>query len=159
MLDEWLELLDEHGMRAIGADVRVVVANGKAPPLMELCAAADVRVDAIERSITQEPSQCDEREVDEATGKTCLHLLLTNDAMDDEMLSLLLKCNHKQARVSDRHGTTPLGMLCRRYGLTESQLELMLKCYPAAAHTANRFGKLPLVSLARSNHPLSCIKC
>ena len=80
MLDEWLELLDEHGMRAIGADVRVVVANGKAPPLMELCATTDVRVDAIERSITQEPSQCDEREVDESNSNFIEESRLPNDS-------------------------------------------------------------------------------
>ena len=146
----WLELLDERGLRAIGADVRLEVQNGKAPPLMDLCASDDVTCEEIERSITQEPAQCDEREVDEESGRTCLHLLLGNEAMDDEMLNLLLKCNPKQARVPDRHGTTPLGMLCRRFGLTEGQLTMMLKCHPAAARTANRFGKLPLHFLARN---------
>ena len=149
-LDEWLELLDERGRRAIGADVHVIVTNSKAAPLMELCANAEVTLDELERSITQEPAQCDEREVDEATSRTCLHLLLANPRMDDAMLSLLLKCNHKQSRVPDRHGTLPLSMLCKRYGLTEDQLTLMLKCYPAAARTANRFGKLPLHFLARN---------
>lgn len=149
-LDEWLELLDEHGRRAIGADIHLVVANGKAPPLMALCADEEVTLEDLERSITQEPAQCDEREVDEATGRTCLHLLLANQRMDDEMLSLLLKCNPKQARVADRHGTLPLSMLCRRYGLTEAQLTLMVKCHPPAARTPNRFGKLPLHFLARN---------
>ena len=58
-----------------------------------------VTLEELERSITQEPAQCDEREVDEATGRTCLHLLLANEAMDDDMLSLLLKCNHKQVAL------------------------------------------------------------
>ena len=114
--DEWIDLIDERGRRAIGASVRIVVQNGKAPPLMQLCAAEDVTLDQLEKSITQEPSQCDEREVEEATGRTCLHLLLANDLMDDAMLSLLLKCNHKQSRVADRHGTLPLSMLCKKYG-------------------------------------------
>ena len=149
-LDEQLELLDERGRRAIGADVRVVVANGKAPPLMQLCASEEVTLEELERSITQEPSQCDEREVDEVTGRTCLHLLLANPRMDDAMLSLLLKCNHKQSRVPDRHGTLPLGMLCRKYGMSEEQLTLMIKCHPPGARTANRFGKLPLHFLARN---------
>ena len=150
MIDEWLELLDERGRRAIGADVHIVVTNAKAPPLMQLCTSAEVTLDELERSITQEPEQCDEREVDEASGRTCLHLLLSNPKMDDGMLSLLLKCNHKQARVPDRHGTLPLSMLCKRYGVTEEQLALMVKCHPAAARTANRFGKLPLHFLVRN---------
>ena len=149
-LDEWLELLDERGLRAIGADVHVVVKNSKAPPLIDLCASEDVSVDDLERSITQEPSQCDEREVDEVTGRTCLHTLLANTEMTDEMLSLLLKCNPKQARVPDRHGTPPLALLCKRYGVTEAQLDVMLKCHPPAARTANRFGKLPLHYLVRN---------
>ena len=49
--DEWLELIDERGRRAIGAVVRIVVANGKAPPLMQLCAAEDVTLDQLEKSI------------------------------------------------------------------------------------------------------------
>ena len=148
--DEWIDLIDERGRRAIGASVRIVVQNGKAPPLMQLCAAEDVTLDQLEKSITQEPSQCDEREVEEATGRTCLHLLLANDLMDDAMLSLLLKCNHKQSRVADRHGTLPLSMLCKKYGATEAQLTLMVKCHPAAARTANRFGKLALHFLCRN---------
>ena len=115
-LDEWLELVDERGKRNIGADIRVVVANGKAPPLMQLCGDEEVTLEDLERSITQEPAQCDEREVDEVSGRTCLHLLLANPQMEDAMLSLLLKCNPKQSRVPDRHGTLPLSMLCRRYG-------------------------------------------
>jgi hypothetical protein len=154
-LDEWLELLDERGAVAIGADVRIVVANGKAPPLMQLCASDDLRLADLERSITQDPSQCDEREVDEASGKSCLHLLLANRQMDEEMLTMMLKCNHKQARVTDRHGTTPLSMLCRRYGLTEAMLDLLQKCHPPAARTPNRFGKLPLHFLVRNP---SCTK-
>ena len=149
-LDEFLELLDERGRRAIGADVRIVVANGKAPPLMQLCASEEVTLEELERSITQDPAQCDEREVDERSGKTCLHLLLANPKMDAGMLSLLLKCNHKQSRVPDRHGTLPLSLLCRRYGVTEEALALMIKCHPPAARTANRFGKLPLHFLVRN---------
>ena len=149
-LDEWLELLDERGRRAIGADVHIVIANGKAPPLVELCGSDEVTLEELERSITQEPAQCDEREVDEATGRTCLHLLLANTKMEDDMLSLLLKCNHKQSRVPDRHGTLPLAMLCKRYGVSEEQLTLMVKCHPAAARIANRFGKLPLHFLVRN---------
>ncbi len=149
-LDEWLELVDERGRVAIGADVRIVVANGRAPPLMQLCSSEEVTLDELERSITQDPAQCDEREVEEATGRTSLHALIANPRMDDPMLSLLLKCNHKQARVPDKHGTLPLAMLCRRYGSTEEMLTLMIKCHPAAARTANRFGKLPLHFLARN---------
>ena len=148
--DEWLELLDERGVKGVGADVHVEVRNGKAPPLMELCADPEVTFEELERSITQEPSQCDEKEVDEATGRSCLHLLLSNEAMDEQMLNLLLKCNPKQARQPDRHGTPPLSMLCRRYGVTAPMLTMLLKCYPAAARTANRFGKLPLHFLARN---------
>ena len=149
-LDEWVELIDDRGRRALGADVRLVVANGKAPPLMQLCASPEVSLEELERSITQEPAQCDEREVDEVSGKTCLHMLIANEMMDDTMLSLLLKCNHKQSRVPDRHGTLPLAMLCRRYGVTDEMLTLAIKCHPPAARTANRFGKLPLHFLARN---------
>ena len=149
-MEEWCDLLDERRRRPTGAEVHVAVSNGKAPPLMVLCASEEVTHDELERAITQEPAQCDEREVDEASGRTCLHLLLANPKMDEPMLTLLLKCNPKQARVPDRHGTLPLSMLCRRYGATEEMLTLCLKCHPAAARTANRFGKLPLHFVVRN---------
>ena len=150
-LEVWLELLDERGLRATGAEVRVRVENGKAPPLAELCASEHVDLDAVERTIAQDPSQCDERAViDVATGRLCLHVLLLNHTMSDEMLALLLKANPKQAAAPDKHGTLPLSYLCRRYGVTEAQLELVIKSHPGAARTANRFGKLPLHFLARN---------
>ena len=150
-MEVWLELLDERMLRATGAEVLVRIQNGKAAPLAELCASEELELEQIESSISQDPSQCDERNVvDEPTGKLCLHVLLGNHHMTTEMLNALLKCNPRQATVADKHGTLPLSYLCRRYGLQEEQLEFMIKCNPAAARTPNRFGKLALHFLARN---------
>jgi len=148
--EEWVMLLDERGLRETGMELLVRVENGKAPPLAELCASEDVTLAELERTISQDPAQCDEREVDPRTGTLCLHRLLANQAMTDAMLALLLKCNHKQARVADRHGNLPLHCLCKRYGATEPALALMIKCYVEAAKAPNKYGKLPLHFLARN---------
>ena len=110
-----------------------------------------VTIEGLERTILQDPAQCDEREVaDEGTGRLCVHLLLENKLATDEMLSLLLKANTKQARVADRHGNLALHYVCKRYAVTEAQLTLTLRCHPGGAAAANRFGKLPLHLLSRN---------
>ena len=150
-LEVWVPLLDERRLRRTGAELLLRVQNGKAPPLVQVCADENVTIEGLERTILQDPAQCDEREVaDEGTGRLCVHLLLENKLATDEMLSLLLKANTKQARVADRHGNLALHYVCKRYAVTEAQLTLTLRCHPGAAAAANRFGKLPLHLLSRN---------
>lgn len=151
VLEQWVMLLDERGLRATGMELLIRVENGKAPPLSELCASDEISLSEVERTISQDPSQCGEREVNTRTGMLCLHTLLANQVeWPDEVLALLLKCNHKQARVADRHGNLPLHYLCKRFGLTERQLAMLIKCSGDAAKAPNRYGKLPLHFLARN---------
>ena len=150
-LEVWVPLLDERRLRRTGAELLLRVQNGKAPPLVQVCADENVTIEGLERTILQDPAQCDEREVaDEGTGRLCVHLLLENKLATDEMLSLLLKANTKQARVADRHGNLALHYVCKRYAVTEAQLTLTLRCHPGGAAAANRFGKLPLHLLSRN---------
>ena len=112
--DGWVPLLDETGLRSVGSDVMLRIQNGSAPPLAELCADPDVTVEALERTLAQDPAQCDERAVvDATTGRMCLHVLLGNLSMTDEMLALLLKCNARQApRSAPWHALCGLSSLC-----------------------------------------------
>ena len=151
VLEQWVMLLDERGLRATGMELLIRVENGKAPPLSELCSSPEISLSEVERTISQDPSQCGEREVNTRTGMLPLHALLANQAdWPDEILALLLKCNHRQARVADRHGNLPLHYLCKRFGLTERQLTMLIKCFGDAAKAPNRYGKLPLHFLARN---------
>jgi len=151
VLEQWVMLLDERGLRATGMELLIRVENGKAPPLSDLCSSAEISLSEVERTISQDPSQCGEREVNTRTGMLCLHTLLANQVeWPDEILALILKCNHKQARVADRHGNLPLHYLCKRFGLTERQLTMLIKCFGDAAKAPNRYGKLPLHFLARN---------
>ena len=151
VLEQWVMLLDERGLRATGMELLIRVENGKAPPLGELCSSPEISLSEVERTISQDPSQCGEREVNTRTGMLPLHALLANQAdWPDEILALLLKCNHRQARVADRHGNLPLHYLCKRFGLTERQLTMLIKCFGDAAKAPNRYGKLPLHFLARN---------
>ena len=98
VLEQWVMLLDERGLRATGMELLIRVENGKAPPLAELCCSASISLGEVERTISQDPSQCGEREVNTRTGMLPLHALLANQAeWPDDILALLLKCNHKQA--------------------------------------------------------------
>ena len=63
VLEQWVMLLDERGLRATGMELLIRVENGKAPPLSELCSSPEISLSEVERTISQDPSQCGEREV------------------------------------------------------------------------------------------------
>ncbi len=150
--DGWVPLLDESGLRSVGAEVHLRIENGAAPSLASLCASPDVSLELLEQTLAQDVSQADERAVADASmGRLPLHVLISNLSMTDEMLALLLKTNSRQARVADKHGNLPLVYLCRRWAPSETQLALLLQCHPAAAHTPNRCAPTPAADGARAS--------
>ena len=61
--DSWIPLLDESNRKNTGIEVLVRIENGSAPPLAQLCTTEEVTLELLERTLAQDPGQCDEREV------------------------------------------------------------------------------------------------
>ena len=52
VLEQWVMLLDERGLRATGMELLIRVENGKAPPLGELCSSPEISLSEVERTIS-----------------------------------------------------------------------------------------------------------